>query len=111
KTSNGGKTAKCNIIVLPDSYDEIMPDEIITESELTLAINDRYELEAEIYPNDTADKEITWTVISSSSNGVIDFSTSENSAKIIALKKGKATLRAMSKYYGYIYCDCVITVE
>ncbi|MEG1621569.1 MAG: hypothetical protein RR322_06625, partial [Oscillospiraceae bacterium] len=71
----------------------------------------KYEIIAEVYPDDTADKDITWKIISSSSNDVIDLLPDGNSGNIIALKKGKVTLRAMSKYYGYIYADCVITVE
>ncbi len=70
-TTNNGKSAKCNVTVVP-----IPVDSIVLEEERTMELGERLQLVAKVYPNNATNKNLIWNssnpeIISVDENGIL----------------------------------------
>ncbi len=69
--ANNGKSAKCNVTVVP-----VPVDSIVLEKERTMELGERLQLAAKVYPSNATNKNLTWTssnpnIISVDENGIL----------------------------------------
>ena len=95
-TYNGVST-NCLISVIPTEAETV----VLNVSELTLEINDTYQLTATVSPENTSNPFVTWN----SSNP--DVVTVSEEGEITALASGVSTITAMC---GNVYGMCLVTV-
>ena len=104
-TSDGGKTASCNVTVNEAVSETVNVTSVeMTDKALTMNTGGTRTLTYTIYPSDATNQNVTWTT---SDAGVV---TVSSSGYVTAKKAGTATITVKTSDGGYTD-QCVITVE
>ena len=102
--------SSCNGKVEQDLIDSItgkisVAQVIIDQEDFTMQVGDRAELTAKVLPEDATDKTVIW----SSSNE--DVATVDQSGKVTAVSKGRATITAAAKDCSGVSVSCGVYVS
>lgn len=99
KTEDGGKTATCNVVVLPWTVESVSLD----YTQVTMNRGEEFILTATIHPDNAANKNVTWSSSDENIVTVVD-------GKVTAVNAGQATITVKTED-GEKTATCDITVK
>lgn len=101
KTKEGGYTDKCTVTVVNSA---IKLEEIVMDEDLELYVDEEYQLEVELYPEDATNTDLAWK------SSRPEIATVDESGNVTGIKKGTAKIFATAKNDSKIKATCNVVV-